>query len=474
MYFKNLTNFHIFYKKGKYFLYGINNLAIFEISKLSYDILKTNMPLKKSQIIKNLINKYSVEEINNTLKNLKSWGILGHHNFEILSESGFPNPYKKELNDKYYIHGLYITISQICNLKCKYCSADFGKFGNSDAINYMNKETAKKSVDFLINNIRPNVKNPLIAFVGGEPLLNFEILKFIVDYTKKVSNLEPRYILNTNGTQVTEDIAHWFAKNNIPLRFSIDGNEMMHNKNRVYRNGKGSYCNVMKGLNIYKKYHKNGFYVQSAFEHANNLVDGVHHLWNLGANMVLANPALDSPFFQNGKFEMTKEDWRKYEKQIQKLNNEITIRMINNKKTPLINHTFTNLEHLFTRKNRKAGCGVGRTIAITPEGKLYPCQAFVGNDDYLMGNLEKGIDKDFMENFGNIYVNYLNKCNNCWAKNSCNTGCIALSIQYNEMGNEFEPSKFCQFERNFLEYSIYNYTKIKEKRPEFLNKIFQK
>jgi len=471
-YYVNNNLSHAFEKRGRYYWFGVNTLAVFEISHLAFEMLKGNSVIDTSEILRSYSRMYNRREIEETVEELNNWKMVSDAPIEIFREPTRRNPYMLCGGDRYVLTGMYLVLTNECNLRCKYCSAGYGKFGIGDARGNMTTETAKKSVDFLLAHMDKNNKRPVITFVGGEPLLNFEVLRFVVDYLKKMPDYEPAYMFNTNGTLMKEDTAKWLVENDIPFRFSIDGTREIHNSSRVFCNGKGTYDRVMKGLRNYLKYTKNGFSVQSSIPKGKQLVTAVHHLWSLGANFVNANIAAESPFVDSTSYKPTRQDWDRHIRGLDRLNTEVVNNIINHGRSRTMQNTFTYIQILYNKDKKDGMCGICRVVSVGTDGRLYPCQGLMGMQDYVIGDLHDGLRLDKIQDFGNVYVHYLDKCNGCWARKICGTQCIALSIEYGELGEEFEPSRWCYMTKCGIETSIHLYSVIKDKDPQLLNKLF--
>ena len=153
------------------------------------------------------------------------------------------------------------------------------------------------------------------------------------------------------------------------------------------------------------------------------------------------------------------------------MNFEIINNIIKNDKSSLIHNTFTYLELLHKKEKVQRICGAGRVISVDSDGIIYPCQGLVGKDEYVIGDIKRGFYYKEINSFGKLFAKYLERCNNCWARNLCGQPCIALSIQYNEVGDEYAPSRWCSVFKKDIESSINFYNTILEKKPEILKTL---
>lgn len=242
-------------------------------------------------------------------------------------------------------------------------------------------------------------------------------------------------------------------------------------KNRVFKNGYGSYERVINGLQKYKKY-SSWISIQASIPYGKQLKREVRELWKIGAEEVLANHTGESAFLNTKKFKMTKENHENYMKEWKEISNEMIDNIIKYGHTPTIYTTISLLERIHNRNLRSKGCGAGRAISVLSNEEISLCQGFVGLDGYVIGNLDEGIDKIKLEKFGELFVKHLKKCENCWAKNICTTGCIAQSAMYNELDDEFEPSRTCNKAKEMVEFVIYLYNKLRKAKTVNLDKLF--
>jgi len=228
-YYFNSNLFHIFQYKNSFFIFSNENLVFFEINKITYKILQIHNPITEFKIKKSLPT-LELQSIKEVISELIKWRIL---NSKLIGDNGnyfSANPFLLEKEEKYYLSGLYLVISQDCNLRCRYCSAEYGHFGKKPKVLFMSKDVAKRSIDFLLENAAEgNKQNLPILFQGGEPLMNFEIIKFVVEYVRTKYKVNANFGLNTNGTLLNDKMAKWLSDNYIDVRFSIDGTEQIHN-----------------------------------------------------------------------------------------------------------------------------------------------------------------------------------------------------------------------------------------------------
>lgn len=475
MYYYDPKSFHIFKKRDCYFLFAVNDISIFEISELCYKILSRPGQITEIELEK-LKNDYDPIELEEVLLELLEWNIIYSKSRAACIFPPTQNSFMDENSDKYWLNGLYLVVAQDCNLRCKYCSAEYGKFGQEKVKSSMSNETIDKVIDFLIPRIRKDNTQVSIIFVGGEPLLNFPAIKYFYEsWDKRKIPIKLKIALNTNGTLVTEEIAQWFFERDIPLRFSIDGSKQLHDTNRLFIDGKGSYDHTINGLKNYMKYQKNNISVQSSIPHGKDLYNHVRSIWDLGVNFVLPNPTGQSFFLETDEIEFSEEDYDECLKNFDRLSEDVATDLIKDNRTyRTYSYLFGNLKALHTKRLITPGCGVGRTVAITTDEKIWLCQGFVGLSEYCIGDLKTGPEFNKIQEFGDKFAKYLDRCNSCWSRNLCGSACIAMSAQYKELDEDFPPSRRCDFHMKMLENSIYIYNTLLNENAESLSNFAEK
>ncbi|MFA3782339.1 radical SAM protein [Melioribacteraceae bacterium 4301-Me] len=465
------NNYHFFQYKEKYFLYGINTRLLAEISELTY-LMLCQMPADYYNLKKNNYGKFSVKEINETFKELKKNKIISRNNIPPRVPPPTPNFFKKEeILGKHGFNGLYLVICQDCNLRCRYCSAEYGRFGKNPQNKFMTVEVSRKALEYFFDNLQDNLEKVTIIFMGGEPLMNFEVLKQSVEYSMKKSPIPVDFILNTNGILMDEYKAKWFAENkNISVRFSIDGTNEMHNASRIYPNGKGSYDDTKKGLQIFLKFNQESPMIQASISKGKQYKNAVRHLWNLGAKRVIANITGESAFLDSSDYVMSKDDFESFMKELDEINQEIANNLINKGYSCWISLTEGQIKSILSKSIAPyhCVCGAGRTISITPDGSVYICQGFVGFEQYKIGTIYTEIDYDKLEEFGNLWAKVIDKCSDCWVRNSCSVSCIARYLTLDGL-NSKEPSRYCNLAKKLFEASAYMLSKLMDERPEIFN-----
>lgn len=462
-YYFDHTSYHVFSRRNKTYAFGVHNLDLYEINGHCQHILKTKPPLSVNSILAGSKSRQERQALERAFSCLVEAQMLT--NSPPVSVEGLPL-YKPQPFSG--LVGLYLVVTQDCNLRCRYCSAEYGRFGMDPHERLMSTETVRASLKFLLENLGEDCREPSVAFVGGEPLMNFEAIVFAFDYMKKNCLKKATFFLNTNGTLMTEDQAKWFVQNEVPVRFSIDGPQTVHDTNRVNCAGEGSYAMAMAGLQIYKKYRGNGFSVQTSLPHGKGLANAVRHLWQLGAGSVVANYTGISPFLDNSPFKMSGLDFENYVHEWEEINHETAETLACKGTSPALQLSIRFIESIHRRKRNAPGCGVGRMLSVTPDGLLFLCQGYVGQRRYQVGDLHTGLDLTRHDSFQHEYLDFLSRCSGCWARNICGGACVA---QFSLNGAS-HADELCRLAKDQLESIMATYDDLMTKCPTVLDDLF--
>lgn len=426
--------------------------AVHVVDDISYDILDytdENMPKDcPYEITDALKDKYSendIKECYGELYTLKEEGQLySPDTYEAIA---------KNWNKKSYVKALCLHIAHDCNLRCKYCFADTGEFHGGRSL--MSAETGKKAIDFVIANsgARRNIE---IDYFGGEPLMNFDVVKEITEYAKEQGMKHDknfRFTVTTNGTLLNDDIKQYINENMSNVVLSIDGRKEVNDRMRYRVDGSGSYDSIVpKFQDMAQSRGQENYYVRGTFT-ANNLdfSKDVLHLADLGFKQTSVEPVV-APYTED--YALREEHIEKVFEEYEKLAEEYIKRRKEGKPFNFF-HFMIDLDQGPCAVKRLSGCGAGSEyLAITPEGDIYPCHQFVGNTDFLMGNVYDGkINEDIRGGFerSNIYTK--DKCRDCFAKFYCSGGCSANAYNFNkDINKPYELA--CEFEKKRVECAI--------------------
>jgi uncharacterized protein len=351
------------------------------------------------------------------------------------------------------VKALCLHIAHDCNLACRYCFAEEGEYQGDRAL--MSYEVGKQALDFLIKS-SGNRKNLEVDFFGGEPLMNFQVVKDLVIYGReqeKIHNKKFRFTLTTNGVLLNDDIIEFANKEMSNVVLSIDGRKEVHDHMRPSRNGKGSYDLILpKFEKLAESRNQNNYFVRGTFTHNNlDFSEDVKHLAELGFKQISVEPVVSLP---EESYAIKEEDIPKVYEEYDKL-----ARYILEKKKEGNDFNFFHFKIDLAGgpcvAKRLSGCGSGTEyLAVTPWGDLYPCHQFVGEKDYLMGNVFDGVQRtDIRTEFKGCNVYSKDKCKNCFAKFYCSGGCAANSHKFHgDINNTYDIG--CELERKRIECAI--------------------
>ena len=351
------------------------------------------------------------------------------------------------------VKALCLHIAHDCNLACEYCFASEGEYHGKRAL--MSFETGKKALDFLVANSGNRV-NLEVDFFGGEPLLNWDVVKRLVEYGRSIeeaNNKKFRFTLTTNGVLLDDDIIEFANKEMANVVCSIDGRKEINDRKRPFRGGQGSYDIIVPNFKkVAESRDQMNYYVRGTFTHDNlDFSEDVKHLADLGFRQISVEPVVARP---EDSYALREEDLPKIMEEYDKLARFIIERR---KTSEAVNffHFMIDLSGGPCVAKRLSGCGSGTEyLAVTPWGDLYPCHQFVGNEDFLMGNVDEGITRtDIRDEFKTCNVYAKEKCRKCFAKFYCSGGCAANS--YNFHGNINDAYDLgCELQRKRIECAI--------------------
>lgn len=416
------------YKMGGYnIVLDPNSGSVHSVDEVAYDIIGMYESHTPEEITKEIVDRYGekegvtpedVAEVLNDIETLKKDG-------KLFSEDTYQNLAIDFKNRPTVIKAMCLHIAHDCNLACKYCFAGEGEYCGDRSL--MSFEVGKQAFDFLIANSGTR-KNLEVDFFGGEPLMNFEVVKQLVAYAReqeKIHNKNFRFTLTTNGVLLDEEVMDFANKEMYNVVLSLDGRKETNDRMRVSRNGKGSYDLILpKFKEMVKRRGDKEYYIRGTYTHYNtDFTKDILHMADLGFTKLAMEPVVASP---DAPYALKEEDLPVLFDQYEKLAAEMVRREKNGKGFTFF-HYMIDLEGGPCIAKRIAGCGVGTEyVAVTPWGDLYPCHQFVGDENYLLGNVFDGITNEEVRSrfkMCNIYTRP--QCNDCFARLYCSGGCSA-------------------------------------------------
>ena len=323
------------------------------------------------------------------------------------------------------VKALCLHIAHTCNLNCEYCFASQGKYHGERAI--MSFETGKRALDFLIENSGTR-RNLEVDFFGGEPLMNFTVVKQLVEYARSVEkerNKNFRFTLTTNGLLIDDDVIDFCNREMSNVVLSLDGRKEIHDRYRVDYAGNGSWERIVpKFQKLVNARDGKGYYMRGTFTHANpDFLKDIEKMLELGFSELSMEPVVCP---SGDKNELTEEDLPIVLSQYEELA-ELMLARKKEGKPFTFYHYMIDLTGGPCIYKRISGCGSGTEyMAVTPWGDHYPCHQFVGDEKFKLGDIWNGVDnKEIQQEFMDCNVYAREGCKDCWAKLYCSGGCAA-------------------------------------------------
>ncbi len=441
---------HQYKNNGYNIVLDVNSGSVHVVDELVYDVIALlNQNKEQEEILSLLSDKYAKEDLREAMEEcgqLEQEGVL-------FSKDVYENAILDYKARKTVVKALCLHIAHDCNLACRYCFAEEGEYHGRRAL--MSYEVGKKALDFLIANSGSR-RNLEVDFFGGEPLMNWQVVKDLVAYGREQEKLHDkkfRFTLTTNGVLLNQEVMDFCNQEMGNVVLSIDGRKEVHDFMRPFRGGKGSYDRILPKFKAFAdSRNQENYYVRGTFTHYNlDFSQDVLHLADLGFKQVSVEPVV-AP--EDADYALKPEDLPKILSEYDKLAAEMVKREKEGRGFTFF-HYMLDLTGGPCVYKRLSGCGSGTEyLAVTPWGDLYPCHQFVGNEAFLMGNVDQGITRtDLVDEFKCCNVYTKEKCRNCFAKFYCSGGCAANS--YNFHGTIQDAYDLgCELERKRVECAI--------------------
>ncbi len=344
---------------------------------------------------------------------------------KLFAPDRFKNAAASMKNRNSDIKALCLHVSHACNLSCDYCFAGEGRYHGERSL--MTFEVGKRAIDFLVENSGKR-KNLEVDFFGGEPLLNWEVVKQIVEYSREIERNRGknfRFTLTTNGVLIDEDVIEFSNREMTNVVLSLDGRKEVHDRLRKSSNGHGSYDLIVpKFKEFVDKRGGKGYYIRGTYTHHNiDFTSDILHMADLGFRELSMEPVVSG---KGDPYALTEEDMPELLRQYELLANEMLARKKEGRGFTFY-HFMLDLSGGPCIYKRVSGCGSGTEyLAVTPSGDLYPCHQFAGDPAFVMGNLWDGVTNlEKRQEFSQCNVYSRPECNDCWARLYCSGGCAA-------------------------------------------------
>ena len=453
---------HQYINNGYHIVLDVNSGSVHSVDALLYDAveilakivpdMEKPMPLtddQKKAVREALVCKYSAEDIEDALSDIQEL-IDAEELFAADIYKDYVIDFKKRQT---VVKALCLHIAHDCNLACKYCFAEEGEYHGRRAL--MSFEVGKKALDFLIANSGSR-KNLEVDFFGGEPLMNWQVVKDLVKYGReqeKLHNKKFRFTLTTNGVLLNDEVMEFCNKEMGNVVLSVDGRKEVHDYMRPFRKGAGSYDLIMpKFKKFAESRNQDKYYVRGTFTHHNlDFSEDVLHLADLGFKQISVEPVVAA---DTEEYAIREEDIPQILEQYDILAKEMIKREKEGKGFNFF-HFMIDLTGGPCVYKRLSGCGSGTEyLAVTPWGDFYPCHQFVGEEQYLMGNVDEGITKpEIVKDFGRCNVYTKPDCKDCFARFYCSGGCAANGYHF---GGDIQGNYKigCELQRKRVECAI--------------------
>ncbi|MBQ6818947.1 MAG: thioether cross-link-forming SCIFF peptide maturase [Clostridia bacterium] len=402
--------------------------SVHVVDEVAYDIIERYEQYERDEISEYILTKYAdradvtaadLADCFEDIEELKAQGKL------FTPDTFAPMAGALKQKTSGVVKALCLHVAHTCNLNCAYCFASQGKYQGDRAL--MSLEVGKRALDFLVEHSEGR-RNLEVDFFGGEPLMNFQMVKDLVAYARSIEGAAGknfRFTLTTNGVLIDQDVIDFANKEMSNVVLSLDGRKEIHDRYRVDYNGKGSWEKIVpKFQDLVQQRGGKNYYMRGTFTHANpDFVKDIEEMLSLGFNELSMEPVVCAP---DDPSALTEQDLPIVLEQYEKLA-ELMAQKRKAGKPFTFYHYMIDLKGGPCIYKRVSGCGSGTEyMAVTPWGDLYPCHQFVGDEAFQLGDIWQGVTNTAkQEEFAACNVYSREECNDCWAKLYCSGGCAA-------------------------------------------------
>ena len=444
---------HRYQKKGLNFVLDVNSGAVHLLDDISYAVsglLDENMGDTCPQSIIDALPDYTADEIREAYDELYELKKAG----QLFAQDDYIDV-SRYIPVNAPVKALCLHVAHDCNLRCKYCFASTGDFGQGRKI--MPPEIAKKAIDFVIarSGVRHNIE---VDFFGGEPLMAWDTVTQTVDYARSLEekyNKKFRFTITTNGLLLDEDKRKYINENMDNCVLSLDGRREVNDEFRKTVAGTGSYDTIVpkfKALVDERDPNLDYYARGTVTSHNLDFAEDVLSIADAGFDRLSVEPVTADP---GCGYDLTEDDLPKIEAEYDRLTDIMLERKKEGKPFTFF-HFMVDLDQGPCVVKRLRGCGAGyEYVAVTPDGDIYPCHQFVGKDEFKQGSvLDQSFNMDIAQKFAGMNIYSRPKCQKCWAKFYCSGGCSAANYNMNhDMNDSYDLG--CEMERKRLECAIY-------------------
>ena len=449
---------HKYFLNGYYIVLDVNSGAVHVVDKLFYDMLDQVEPELPAECPQSVIDAFTKDYSEDAIRETYGEMVALKENGQLFTEDDYAQFANMMVSSP--IKALCLNIAHDCNLRCEYCFAGKGDYCQGRML--MTEEVGKAAIDYLLHYSQGR-HNLEVDFFGGEPTINFDVVKKVVEYARskeKEFDKKFRFTITTNGLILNDDMMDFINREMYNVVCSVDGRKEVNDRVRARVDGSGCYDAIIPHFQeLIRRREASGndenwqYYVRGTFTKYNkDFGNDVMHMFDLGFDQISFEPVVADA---KQPYALTYEDLPDVFAEYERLSKLI----IENKKSAgkhfNFYHFMIDLDQGPCAIKRLRGCGCGNEyVAITPDGDVYPCHQFVGHEEWKMGNVfDLSINKEMKDNFARATVYHKPKCQECWAKFYCSGGCNANNWQY--MGDVLDSFDLaCEMEKKRLECAI--------------------
>ncbi|NLN98285.1 MAG: thioether cross-link-forming SCIFF peptide maturase [Eubacteriaceae bacterium] len=418
---------HQFYKKGHYIVLDVDTSTLMTVDEMTYHLIEDFLQFDQNALIARYAPRYGEQQVKDAIVEIQTMIdkqlLFTDHRYDPAFYHGHDG-----------VKALCLHIAHDCNLKCDYCFASQGDFKGERSL--MSLEVGKKAIDFVIEASKHR-KNIEIDFFGGEPLMNFDVVKGIVDYARKREKETGKrfnFTMTTNGVLLDQEKRDYLNDTMQNVVLSLDGRKEVHDRVRKTLNDKGSYDVISENiLAMVKERGDKEYYVRGTYTKYNmDFSEDVTFLAEQGIREISIEPVVAK---KDQDYAILKEDLPRILEEYDILLDKM---IADYREQPEGSYRF--FHYLLDLSNgpcvykRLSGCGAGNDyLAVTPEGDLYPCHQFVGEERFKLGTLDTGLEqKEMSVAFKKANLLEKEDCQKCWCKYFCGGGCHANAYNFNQ------------------------------------------
>lgn len=446
---------HQYKNNGYNMVLDVASGSIHVVDDLVYDMIALFESTDREELVEQMAAKYAGQDGIDETEIREAWDDINElkEQGKLFTEDVYRDLVMDFKKRKTVVKALCLHIAHDCNLACHYCFAEEGEYHGRRAL--MSFEVGRKALDFLISH-SGNRRNLEVDFFGGEPTMNFQVVRDLVAYGReqeKKYDKKFRFTLTTNGVLLNDEIMEFCNREMGNVVLSIDGRKEVNDFMRPFRRGAGSYDLIVpKFQKFAESRHQDKYYVRGTFTHYNtDFSQDVLHLADLGFKQISVEPVVAPP---EADYAITPEDVPKICEEYDRLAAEMIRR---NREGRGFNffHFMIDLSGGPCVYKRLSGCGSGTEyLAVTPWGDLYPCHQFVGQEEFLLGNVDEGITRpEICDEFKLCNVYAKESCRDCFARFYCSGGCAANAWNFtHDINGAYEIG--CQLQKKRVECAL--------------------